>query len=98
IIAGGFNYPGYPAIGIVMMCALTTAFAFSQTALRLRSGSVLLTSFFHASVNSQGLGIIPMAVAGGSPVLGGGTGMVGIVAFGVMGVWLLARTRDASAR
>jgi len=94
IIAGGFNYPGYPLAGPVMMCALTIAFALTQTALRLRFGSVLLTSFFHASINNQGLGILPMFVIGVSPILGGVTGLVGVVAFGTLGTWLLARTSE----
>jgi uncharacterized protein len=93
LIAAGFNYPGYPALGVAMMCALTTAFALTQTALRLRSGSVLLTSFFHASVNTQGLGVLPLLVVGVSPVLGGVTGVVGIAAFAAVGVALLATTR-----
>lgn len=92
IIAAGFNYPGYPVVGIFMMCALTIAFALTQTALRLRSDSVLLTSFFHASINTQGRGVFPFWVIGVSPVLGGVTGVVGIVAFGAVGTWLLART------
>jgi hypothetical protein len=94
IIVGGFNYPGHPVLGPVMMCALTIAFALSQTALRLRYGSVLLTSFFHSSINTQGLGVLPMLVAGVSPILGGVTGVVGIVTFMALGVWLLARTRE----
>jgi len=98
IIAGGYNYPGYPVIGVVMMCVLTVAFALTQTALRLRSDSVLLTSFFHASINTQGLGVIPMFVAGVSPVLGGVTGVVGIVAFLALGGWLLARTPESLAQ
>ena len=56
IIAGGYNYPGYPVLGPVMMCLLTIAFALTQTALRLRYDSVYLTSFFHASINTHGLG------------------------------------------
>ncbi|HEY6252929.1 MAG TPA: CPBP family intramembrane glutamic endopeptidase [Candidatus Angelobacter sp.] len=94
IIAGGFNYPGYPLIGPLMMCALTITFALTQTALRLRFDSVLLTSFFHASINTQGLGILPMFVIGVSPILGGITGLVGLVAFGTLGIWLLARTPE----
>jgi len=94
IIAGGYNYPGYPGIGALMMCALTIAFALTQTALRLRFDSVLLTSFFHASINTQGLGILPMLVIGVSPILGGITGLVGIVAFGTLGTWLLGRTPE----
>jgi len=94
IIVGGFNYPGHPVLGPVMMCALTIAFALTQTALRLRYGSVLLTSFFHSCINTQGLGVLPMLVAGVSPILGGVTGVVGIVTFMALGVWLLARTRE----
>ena len=30
IIAGGYNYPGYPVTGAVMMCALTIALALTQ--------------------------------------------------------------------
>jgi len=98
IIAGGFNYPGYPLAGPAMMCALTIAFALTQTALRLRFDSVLLTSFFHASINTQGLGILPMFVIGVSPILGGITGFVGIAAFGALGIWLLARTPEPLAQ
>jgi uncharacterized protein len=97
IIAAGFNYPGYPALGVAMMCALTTAFALTQTALRLRSDSVLLTSFFHASVNTQELGVLPLLVAGASPVLGGVTGAVGIAVFAAVGVALLATTHGGSS-
>jgi hypothetical protein len=95
IIAGGYNYPGYPVIGIVVMCALTIAFALNQTALRLRFDSVMLTSFFHASINTHGLGLIPMLVIGVSPILGGVTGVVGVATFGVLGVYLLARTPES---
>lgn len=92
VIAGGYNYPGYPIAGVFMMCALTTAFALTQTALRIRYGSVWLTSFFHANVNAQGLGVLPMFVLGASPVLGGVTGLVGVACFATLGAWLLART------
>jgi uncharacterized protein len=98
IIVGGYNYPGYPAIGVMMMCCLTIAFALTQTALRLRSDSVLLTSFFHASINTQALGFSSILVAGVSPILGGVTGVVGIVTFLALGGWLLARTPESLAR
>ena len=95
IIVGGYNYPGYPVLGVFMMCLLTVSFALTQTALRLRHKSVFLTSFFHASVNTQGLGVLPLLVAGVSPVIGGVTGIVGILAFMALGVRLLARTHEA---
>lgn len=94
IIAGGYNYPGHPVLGPVMMCALTIAFALTQTALRLRYGSVFLTSFFHSAINTQGLGVLPMLVVGVSPILGGITGVVGIVTFMALGAVLLARTPE----
>ena len=97
IIAGGYNYPGYPVIGVFMMCGLAIAFALTQTALRLRFNSVLLTSFFHASINNQGLGVLPMLVVGVSPILGGITGVVGILTFVALGAWLLARTSESAA-
>lgn len=96
IIVGGYNYPDHPLLGPVMMCFLTSAFALSQTALRLRFNSVFVTSFFHASVNAQGLGVLPMFVLGVSPVLGGITGLVGVAAFGLIGAWLLVRTPKAA--
>ncbi|MDQ0466616.1 hypothetical protein QO010_004412 [Caulobacter ginsengisoli] len=96
VIAFGFNYPGYPVLGPLMMCGLAMAFALTQTALRLRARSVLLTSFAHASLNSQGLGLAPVLVVGVSPVLGGVTGLVGIAAFGIVGAILLATTPAAA--
>jgi hypothetical protein len=36
-----------------------------------------------------------MFVAGVSPVLGGITGLVGIVTFMLLGAWLLARTKTS---
>src|SRR5438093_581909 len=94
IIMGGFNYPGHPVLGPVMMCVLTIALALTQTALRLRYDSVFLTSFFHASINTQGLGVLPLLVVGVSPILGGITGLVGIATFMVLGVVLLAGTPE----
>jgi uncharacterized protein len=94
IIAGGFNYPGYPVLGPAMMCLLTVALALTQTALRIRYDSVFLTSVFHAGVNTHGLSLLPMVVVGSSPILGGITGLVGITMFMGVGAWLLARTPE----
>lgn len=93
VIVGGYNYAGHPVAGVVAMCGFTTAVALVQTAARLRTGSVLLTSVVHAAINAQGRGLGPALVADASPLLGGLTGLVGIVAFGVVGAVLLARTR-----
>ena len=98
VIAAGWNYPGHPTAGVPMMCLLTLTFALSQTALRIRSGSVVLTSFAHACLNAQGLGVLPMLVVSASPLLGGITGFVGIAVFGLAGAWLLSRTPEPVAQ
>ena len=95
VIVAGYNYPGHPIAGPLMMCLLTVTFALSQTALRIRSRSVVLTSFTHACINAQGLGVLPLLVVGVSPVLGGITGLVGIAVSGVVGAWLLSRTPES---
>ena len=91
IIAAGYNYPDHPRLGPAMMCLLTISLALTQTALWLRYDSVLLTTFFHASINSQGLGVLPMFVAGVSSIYGGTTGMVGIATLMAVGAWLLSK-------
>src|SRR5262249_294080 len=94
VIVGRVNDAGNGVRGPVMMGALTIAFALNQTALRVRYDSVFLTSFFHASINNQGHGVLPLLVTGVSPILGGITGMTGILAFAAPGAWLLARTPE----
>jgi membrane protease YdiL (CAAX protease family) len=93
VIVGGYNYPGHPTVGVLAMCGFTTAIALLQTAARLRTASVLLTSVVHAAVNAQGRGLWPVMVPDVPPLLGGLTGLVGIVVFGAAGAVLLARTR-----
>jgi hypothetical protein len=93
VIVGGHNYPGHPVAGVLAMCGFTTAVALLQTAARLRTGSVLLTSVVHAALNAQGRGLWPVLVLDVPPLLGGLTGLVGIVVIGLAGAGLLARTR-----
>ncbi len=98
MIWGGYNYPGHPYLGIVMMCLFTTALALCQAALRLRSNSVLLTSLFHASINTQARGALPLLVTGVAPLLGGPLGVVGIVVFALVGALLLSSTPSPDAK
>jgi membrane protease YdiL (CAAX protease family) len=92
IIAAGYNYPGRPVAGVLAMCGFTTALALLQTAARLRSDSVILTSVVHAGINAQGRGLWPALVVDVPPLLGGLTGVVGIAVLAVAGAVLLART------
>lgn len=94
IIWGGYNYPLHPVIGIFAMCLFTCAVGLTMTALRLRYRSVLLTTWVHGSVNSQGQGIWALLFTGIHPLLGGIMGLPGIVVAMLVGVWLLARTPE----
>jgi membrane protease YdiL (CAAX protease family) len=96
IIWGGYNYPGYPVIGIFAMCLFTCALGLTMTALRLRYGSVLLTAWVHGSVNAQARGIWALLFMGVQPLLGGIVGLPGLVVLGLVGAWLLARTPEPS--
>lgn len=96
-IWGGYNYPGRPVLGIAMMCLFTMALALIQCSLRLRSGSVILTSFFHAGINTQARGIWPLVVVGASPFLGGILGVTGLFVLYAAGLSLLSRTPEPVA-
>lgn len=93
IIWMGFNYPGHPRAGIVWMCLFTIAAGMIQLGLRLKTGSVFVTTFFHAAINAQGGGLWPILFLGNNPLWGGITGLTGIIALGAVGATLLARQR-----
>lgn len=96
IVAGGFIYPGHPISGIAMMCIFTTAVGMVQCALLIRYKSVILTSFLHASINTQARGIWSMLVTAVAPLWGGVAGALGCVAFGIVGAQLLAAINGTS--
>ena len=52
IILMGYNYPGYPLLGVVLMTLYTTGLAVVLGYAVLRSGSVLLAAYLHA-LNNQ---------------------------------------------
>jgi uncharacterized protein len=92
IVAGGFNYPGHPVLGIFMMCGFTTSIGLIQCALRIRYGSVILTSLLHAAINANARGLIPLLFAGVSLLVGGPLGIIGISVFAITGAILLSRS------
>jgi membrane protease YdiL (CAAX protease family) len=96
IVAGGFNYPGHPVLGIVMMCAFTISIGLIQCALRIRYGSVILTSLLHAAINANARGLIPLLFAGISLLVGGPLGVIGISVFAIAGAILLSRSHPPS--
>ncbi len=86
LIWAGFNYPGHPIAGIIMMCVLSTAFGFFINEMTLHYRSSLLAAFVHGAVNAQGYGIWAWLFPGTDPLLGGGTGIIAAI------VWLVTGT------
>lgn len=82
LIWAGFNYPGYPLTGMIMMALLCYAFGLLLNEMTLHYRSVLLAAFIHGAVNAQGYGVWPWLFPDTDPMLGGGTGITGVA------VWL----------
>jgi uncharacterized protein len=86
LIAIGFNYPGYPVLGILMMIGMTTAIGLYINELALRYKSAILAGWVHGVFNSQAYGIWRMLLfANTHPILGGITGLVGLVVLTLVG-------------
>lgn len=94
IIWVGFNYPGYQMSGLAMMILLCFAFGLFINEMTLHYRSVLLAAFIHGAVNAQGFGIWSWLFPATDPLLGGGTGVTGVVVWLAIGgatMWVLNR-------
>ena len=99
LIAIGFNYPGMPVLGILLMVLLTTALGIFINEMTLHYKSAILAGWIHGVFNSQAYGIWRMLLfAGTIPVLGGITGLVGIAVIGLLGLVTLQYFKREAAR
>jgi hypothetical protein len=87
LIVVGFNYPGYPILGILAMVGLTTALGIYINELTLRHQSTILAGWLHGLFNSQGYGIWRILFPSVNPLLGGVTGLIGIGVWLALGLW-----------
>jgi membrane protease YdiL (CAAX protease family) len=98
MIAIGFNYPGMPVLGILLMVLLTTAFGLFINEMALHYQSAILAGWIHGVFNSQAYGIWRMLLfAGTNPVLGGITGLLGIVVISILGLVTMRRLKRSGA-
>jgi len=87
LVLMGFNYPGTPVLGVLMMVLLTTAIGFFINEMTLRYRSAVLAGWIHGVFNSQAYGIWrALLFANTNPVLGGINGLVGIVVISLLGL------------
>ena len=99
LVAIGFNYPGYPVLGILLMVLLTTAISIYMNELTLRYKSAILAGWVHGVFNSQAYGIWRMLLfANTNPVLGGITGLLGIAVLFITGLVTTLWFKWADAR
>ncbi len=98
LIAIGFNYPGMPVLGILLMVLLTTALGLYINEMTLHYQSAILAGWIHGIFNSQAYGIWRMLLfAGTIPLFGGITGLVGIAVIAVLGLVTMQRIKRAEA-
>jgi uncharacterized protein len=82
IILIGFAYPGYPVAGILAFIVLVSALNVIENELYLAYGNTtLLAAWIHGLFNSQKLGIWNLIFIGINPLLGGYTGLIGMLVF-----------------
>jgi hypothetical protein len=79
LIVAGLNYPGHPVTGIFMMMIACTAFGTFFNELTLSCRSVLLAAWMHGALNAQGYGIWHWMFPDVHPLLGGDTGLTGML-------------------
>ena len=93
LILVGFNYPGYPILGVVWMAGMTTVLSIYINKLTLRHRSSILAGWMHGVFNSQGYGIWRVLFPDVNPLLGGMTGLVGIGVWLAVGLWVVRRRK-----
>ena len=87
LILVGFNYPGYPVLGLVAMAGMTTALGIYINELTLRNRSSILAGWIHGAFNGQAYGIWRLLFPNVNPLLGGMTGLVGMAVWLAVGLW-----------
>lgn len=92
IALDGYNYPGHPWLGVVMMVVFTVPLSMIFAWLRFRSGSVWPSTLAHAAFNAQaGFAFILLSPA--DPLLRAPIGIIGLVPMIVFAIWLAATGR-----
>lgn len=97
LILVGFNYPGYPLLGVLAMAGMTTALGIYINELTLRYRSSILAGWVHGAFNGQAYGIWRLLFPDVNPLLGGITGLVGMAVWLVVGLWQARRSKKEMA-
>ena len=95
MIVNGYNYPGYPVLGPVMMTLLTILLSPIIAYVTWRADSVLAAAVFHGTFNAAAS--LAIFLTGGTVLLVGMTGLAGMVTLLLANValWFHLRRRGA---
>jgi membrane protease YdiL (CAAX protease family) len=93
IIAMGYNYPGYPILGILLMTIYTIFLAFVLGYAVLKSGSVWLAAYLHALNNGAAAFLVVLVYQPDNPILSFGLGIYSVVVWVplILALWVLDR-------
>jgi membrane protease YdiL (CAAX protease family) len=92
IVLNGYNYPGHPWLGVVMMVIFTVALSMIFAWLRFRSGSVWPSTLAHAAFNAQaGFAIVFLSQA--DSLLRAPIGLIGLLPTIAFAIWLAVTGR-----
>jgi uncharacterized protein len=89
LILMGYNYPGYPILGVVLMTLYTVGLAVVLGYAVLRSGSVLLAAYLHALNNQVANFIVALGFHPFDPAFSFGIGIYGIATLAVVVLLIL---------
>jgi len=88
LIAIGFNYGANNFfLAVLLFTGVTTGFGIYLNELTLRAKSSVLAGFGHSVFNSQRLGIWGLLFPYANPLLGGTTGLIGVLTWLALGFW-----------
>jgi len=92
IVLDGYNYPGNPLLGVLMMVVFTTALGIIFAWFRFCSGSVWPSTLSHAAFNAQtGFGVLFLSP--GNPFLRPPIGLLGLAPMIAFAIWLIVTGR-----
>jgi len=89
LILMGYNYPGHPLLGMVLMALYTTGLAVVLGYAVLRSGSVLLSSYLHALNNQVAAFIVAIGFRPFDTALSFFIGLYSVVTLAIVAILVL---------
>jgi uncharacterized protein len=100
LILMGYNYPGHPLLGLLLMTLYTTGLAVVLGYCVLKSGSILLSSYQHALNNQVVAFIVALGFKPNDPAFSFDIGIYGIVTLAIVAFFILRdpiwRGKDSS--